>query len=113
MRRPPGSRWWPPEGSSRPTVRWTAAVVTRLSSALAGPLLQPGLDDLREGVPRPIEARLDRPEIAVRDLGDLLVRLPLELAEHEDLAVGLRQAGRGRLDEHAQVALPVQVVRAG
>src|SRR5437763_8694171 len=35
--------------------------------------VHPGLDDLGEGVPCPVQPRLHRAEVAVRDLGDLFV----------------------------------------
>src|SRR4029078_8167040 len=56
----------------------------------------PGRDDLGERVPRAIEPRLHRAEIAVRDLGDLFVRLPLQLPQHEHLPMVRRQL-RARL----------------
>src|SRR5947208_16804763 len=41
-----------------------------------GSLLQQRLDQLGEAVARPVEAPLDRPQVAPRDVGDLAVALP-------------------------------------
>src|SRR5262249_33429768 len=71
------------------------------------------LADRRECVARPVEPRLDRAEVAFGDLGDLLVRLALELAKHEHLAMMLRQASHGLLDEGAKMAASEHVVRTG
>src|SRR5688572_15400041 len=57
----------------------------------SGPLVEEGLDDRCEGVPRPVQPRLHRSEVARRDVGDLLVGLPFELPKHEHLAVMLGQ----------------------
>src|SRR5688572_12140970 len=70
------------------------------------PSVQRGRDDLRERVARPVQPRLHRAEIARRDLGDLLVRLALELAQDEHLLVMLREPFHRFLDQLTQVALP-------
>src|SRR5678815_1004684 len=73
--------------------------------------IHPGLDDLGERVPRAIEPRLHRAEVAVRDLGDLLVGLPFELPQDEHFAM-VRWQLRDRLRHQlAQVTLAVEIVR--
>ena len=54
-------------------------------------LNEDGADQLGEAVARPIQATLHSPQIAPRDLGDLLIALPFELPEHEHLPVVLRE----------------------
>jgi len=49
------------------------------------------LNDRRERCACAVQARLHRAKIALGDLGDLFVRLPLELAKHEHLPMMLRQ----------------------
>ena len=46
--------------------------------------------DLRERVPSPVQPGFYRSEIAVRDLGDLFVRLALQLPQDENVPVVLR-----------------------
>src|SRR6267142_4753044 len=70
-----------------------------------------GSDELGEAVACPIQAALYRPQIATGDLGDLLVALPLELPQHEDLAVMLRQPLDALVHRILQEPLAVQVVR--
>src|SRR6185437_15982689 len=99
------TRW--SSGSSRP-VRARRAGFPRASRAS----IDARLDDRGECVPGPIQSRFHRSEVAFCDLGDLLVRLALELAEHEHLPVMLRQLGNGVFHQLAQMALAVHVVRA-
>ncbi len=54
-------------------------------------LLHIGRNNLREGISRPVQPRFDRPQIAVGDLGDFLVRLALELTQDENMSVMLGQ----------------------
>src|SRR5277367_3743869 len=61
----------------------------------------------------PVQARLHGAQVALGDLGDLLVRFAFELAEDKHLAVVLGELGDRFLDQGAQVALTVEVVRAG
>src|SRR3982751_2696619 len=75
--------------------------------------VHPWLDDLGEGITRAVQARLHRAEVAVRDLGDLLVRLPLELAKDEHFPMVRRQLRHRLRHEFAQVPFPVEVVRTG
>src|SRR5450432_600595 len=75
-------------------------------------LAQPRLDDLCERVSGAVEPRFHGSQIAVRDLRDLLVRLPLELAQDEHLAMMLREPSDGRLDEGTQVAAAIEIVGA-
>src|SRR5687768_18293566 len=74
-------------------------------------LLHIGRNNLREGVPCPVQPRFDRAKIAVRDLGDLLVGLSLELPEDEDMPMMLGQLCHRFLDYFPQVPLPVHVIR--
>src|SRR5688572_2565529 len=74
-------------------------------------LLHVGRNNLREGVPCPVQPRFDRAKIAVRDLGNLLVGLALELPEDEDMPMMLGQLCHRFLDYFPQVPLPVHVVR--
>src|SRR5687768_13653538 len=50
------------------------------------------LELLRQRAPRPEEQRLERAHRRAEDLGDLLVGPPLELAHHQRLALGRRDA---------------------
>src|SRR5712671_4124208 len=75
------------------------------------PSIDPRLDDLRERVSRAVEPRFHRAEVAVRDLSDFLVRLALELAQHEHLAVMLGQLCHGLGDQLPQMPLAVEIVR--
>src|SRR5690606_33407301 len=104
---------------------WPASIPTEDGSVRAGAGCREGIrrdvengnygsdeergDDLREVVARPVQAALHCAQVARGDLGDLLVGLPLELAEDEDRAVMLRQLLHRRLDHLAQVPLPEQV----
>src|SRR3954468_5677640 len=58
----------------------------------------------------PVQARLHRAKVAVRDLRDLLVRLALKFAKHEYLTMVLRQSRDRFVDELAEVALPIHIV---
>src|SRR5690606_22714808 len=68
-------------------------------------------DDRREVVARPAQAALHGAEVHARDLGDLLVGLPLQLPQHEHLAVVRRQLVHGLLDLLTEMTLPEQIVR--
>src|SRR3954464_12947147 len=68
-------------------------------------------DDRRKCVARSVQPRLHPPQVAVGDLSDLLVRLALELTEHEHLTVMLGQLRHRVLDQLAQMALAIHVVR--
>src|SRR6185503_19050125 len=68
-------------------------------------------DDFRERVSSPIKAGLDRPQVALRDLGDFLVGLALELTQNENISVMLGKLRYAFLDDLPQVALPVHVIR--
>src|SRR3954462_6256703 len=70
-----------------------------------------GLDDRSERIPCSVQSRLHCAEVAVGDLGDLLVRLTLELAQNEDLPVVLGKLCDRLLDELPKMPLAVQVVR--
>jgi hypothetical protein len=52
---------------------------------------QDGTDKLREAVPGPVQAAFDRAQVATGDLRNLLVALPLELPQDEDLPMVLGQ----------------------
>jgi hypothetical protein len=62
-----------------------------------------------------LRARFSRlftvPRLVPGDLGDLLVGLPLQLAEHEDDPVVLRQLPHRLLHQSLQVPLPEEIVR--
>src|SRR4051812_1973052 len=73
--------------------------------------IHPRLDDLGEGIARPVQTGLHCAEVAVRDLGDLFVRLSLELAKDEHFPMVRRQLRHRFGDQFAQVALPIEVVR--
>lgn len=62
-----------------------------LAHSFARTLPQGGPDNRSKRVPGPVQSRLYRPEIAVRNLSNLLVRLPFQLAEDEHLAMMLGQ----------------------
>src|SRR5512142_2677322 len=81
--------------------RWTGEGTNNGRDHLSGPAHDHKIDkppsvDLRfddrgERGSRAIEPRFHRTQIALRDLGDLLVRLALELAKHEHLSMMLGQ----------------------
>ena len=48
-------------------------------------------DDLGKRVSRPVEPRLHGPKVAMRNLGDLLIRPALELTQHEHFPVMRRK----------------------
>ena len=73
-------------------------------------LNQDGADQLGEAVSGPIQAALDRPQIAPGDLGNLLVALPFKLPQDEHLPVVFRQALNTLIHGVLQEALAVQVV---
>ena len=62
-------------------------------------------------LPRAIQSRLNGAEVARGNLSDLLVGLPLELAEHEDLAMMLGETRDRGLDQLAQVPLAIEIIR--
>src|SRR5215472_7622127 len=95
------------EGYTRARAEFPARSVAFRRRALA----DRRLDDLREGGARPVQPRLHRPEVAAGDLGDLLVRFPFELAQHEHLPVMLGEARDRDLHHLAEVAAPVHVIR--
>jgi hypothetical protein len=70
-------------------------------------------DDFRERVSCPVKPRFDRAQVALRNLRDLLVRLALELAQHEHIPVVLGKLGDALLDDLPQMTLTVHVIRAG
>src|SRR6185503_4424697 len=91
--------------------RILAAAPSNLLAPLAeSRSVERGLDDLCECVPGPVQPRFHRTEVAVRDLRDLLVRLPLQLAQHEDLPMMLGQLGDGLLNEMPEMTLPEEIV---
>src|SRR2546423_1690483 len=65
---------------------------------------------LGERISCPIQPGLDRSEIALRNLGNLFVRLTLELTEYEHISVMLGKLGNAFLDDLPQVPLAVHVV---
>jgi hypothetical protein len=73
---------------------WTFRVPVCRPSEVPPPfrllLLQSRLDDLRERTACAIQTRLHGAEVAVRDLGDLLVGAAFELPEDEHFPVMLR-----------------------
>ena len=75
-------------------------------------LNQDGSDKLGETVARPIQATLDRPQVASGDLGYFLVALSFELPEHEHLSVVLRQALNALIHSILQKTLAIQIVWA-
>src|SRR5687767_1642333 len=99
--RPPESLDWPPGG-----------LIRNPQSAIRNRLFESRLNDRRERIPRSIQPALYRSQIAAGNLGDLLVRLPLQLSQHEHLAVMLGKLSNRRLDQLPQVALAIQVIRA-
>src|SRR5881397_1677961 len=68
-----------------------------------GSLLQQRLDQLGEAVARPVEAALDRPQVAPRDVGDLSVALPFQLPQHEHGAVVGGQLGHALIHRLLEV----------
>src|SRR5688572_28459251 len=80
-------------------------------SAIRNRLFESRLNDRRERIPRSIQPALHRSEIAAGDLGDLLVRLALQLSQHEHLAVMLGKLSNRCLDQLPQVTLAIQVIR--
>src|SRR5438045_5241318 len=70
-----------------------------------------GADQLREAVACPIQPALDRTQVATGDLGDLLIALPLELAEHEHFTMMLRQALDALVDRVLEKTFAIQVIR--
>src|SRR5438105_4733134 len=74
-------------------------------------LFEQGLDQLCEAVACPVETALHRPQVATRDVGDLGVALPLQLAQHEDGAVMGGKLPDALIARFLEVALAVQVVR--
>src|SRR5437762_12067676 len=76
-------------------------------------LLDQRRDQLGEAVPGAVQAALHRAQVAARDLRDLLVALPFELAQHEHDPVMLREVADALLHGVLEEALAVQVVAAG
>src|SRR5690606_22144569 len=80
----------PPTSRSRnenPAPRWRGAPPSWGSledRPFAARLIQQRRDQLREVVPCTVQTALHRAQVHPRDLRDLLVRLPLHLAQHED-----------------------------
>src|SRR6266545_4390757 len=70
-----------------------------------------GADELCEAVSCPIQAAFHRPQVAPGDFSDLLVALPLELAENEHLPVVFRQPLDALVDRILQEPFAVQIVR--
>src|SRR2546429_9906461 len=71
-------------------------------------LFEQGLDQLCEAVACPVETALHRPQVATRDVGDLGVALPLQLAQHEDGPGGGRELPDALVDRFLWVALAGQ-----
>jgi hypothetical protein len=67
--------------------------------------------DLGEPVPCSVQTAFHCAEVAIGDFGNFLVRLALELAQHEYRAVVLRQLLHSPLNQFSEMALPEQVVR--
>src|SRR5690606_41020230 len=67
---------------TRGLARWPAREIARL--------IQQRRDQLREVVAGTVQPALHRAQVHAGDLRDLLVRLPLHLAQHEDHPVMLR-----------------------
>src|SRR4051794_9042907 len=72
---------------------------------------QDGADQLGEAIACPIQPALDRTQVATGDLSDLLIALPLELAEHEHFTMMLRQALDALVDRVLKKAFAIQVIR--
>src|SRR5215211_101172 len=76
--------------SMRPAPRvWLKRDQRSIRSLRFGGSVQNGLDDAREGVARAVQPALHRAQVGVGDLGDLLVGLPLHLAQDEHRAMVL------------------------
>src|SRR2546423_7719902 len=73
-------------------------------------LNEDGADELGEAIARPIQTTLDRPQIAARDLRNLLIALTLELAEHENLTMMLGQPMHALVHRILQEPLAVQII---
>src|SRR5438128_107158 len=73
-------------------------------------LLQQRRDQLSEAVPGPVEPALHGAEVARGDLGDLLIALALELAQHEHHSVMLGQPHDAPIHRVLQEPLAVQIV---
>src|ERR1051325_2718739 len=65
-------------------------------------------DDFRERVSCPIQSRLDRAEIALRDFR---IGLAFQFPEDEDMSVMLRKLGDTFFDDLSQMTLAIHVIR--
>src|SRR4051812_12444107 len=97
-------------GADLPAVLGMTIAGGDLPAVLGMTLAERRFDDRRERGTRPVESRLDRAKVAVRDLGDLLIRLALELAKNEDLPMVLGKRRNRIVDELTQVAPAIHVV---
>src|SRR6267143_184484 len=73
-------------------------------------LLQQRPDELREAVAGPVQPALHGAEVTPGDLGDLLIALPLELAQHEHDTVMLGQLAHALIHGVLEEPLAVQIV---
>src|ERR1044072_2014899 len=68
-------------------------------------------DDFRERVSCPIQSRLDRAEIALRDFRDFLTGLAFQFPEDDDMPVLLRKLRATFFDDLSQMTLAIHVIR--
>src|SRR5687768_3423966 len=68
-------------------------------------------NDFRERVSCPVQPRFYRAQIALGDLGDLLIGLAFQLAQNEYVPVVFRELRNALLDDFPQVPFAVHVVR--